>query len=136
MRRKKQRGQAIVEGALTLLTFVALLIGILDFGQVIYFHQTLTERARAAARYGAVNPNATSAIQNVAVFNAASADGRTAVLPNLTTANVAVSLQGVNTSAARVTVTISNYPIQFYSPYLPRSFNVAPISVTVSSEAP
>ena len=76
MRRRKQRGQAIVEGALTLLTFAALLIGILDFGQVIYFHQTLTERARAAARYGAVNPTATSAIQNVAVFNAATSDGR------------------------------------------------------------
>ena len=57
MRRKtSERGQSFVETGLVLLIFLMLLIGIIDFGQVLYFHQSLVERARAAARYGAINP--------------------------------------------------------------------------------
>ena len=59
----------MVETSLVLLTFLMLLIGIIDFGQVLYFHQSLVERARAAARYGAINPTDTTGIQNVAVYN-------------------------------------------------------------------
>ncbi len=68
--RKKQRGQAFIESALIMLIFVPVLVGIADFGQVIYFHASLTERARAAARYGAVHTFTDgSAIKNVAVYN-------------------------------------------------------------------
>lgn len=52
--RKAQSGQAMLESALVLVMFLVVLIGIVDMGQFLYFHQSLTERARAAARYGAV----------------------------------------------------------------------------------
>jgi hypothetical protein len=55
----------MVETALILLTFILMLIGTIDFGQVIYFHQSLVERARAAARYGAINPTDTTGIRNI-----------------------------------------------------------------------
>src|SRR6266436_3031670 len=53
--RKKQSGQAMLESALILLVFLVVLLGIVDFGQFFYFHQSLTDRARAGARYGSVH---------------------------------------------------------------------------------
>lgn len=130
-----ERGQSFVETGLVLIIFLMLLIGIVDFGQVLYFHQSLVERARAAARYGAINPTDTTGIQKMAVYNSATApSGSVAVLNGLTTAMVNVQNPDVNTSAARVVVTISNYPISFISPYIARTFTNRPVMVAMSSE--
>ena len=121
--RKKQRGQAFIESALIMLIFVPVLVGIADFGQVIYFHASLTERARAAARYGAVHTYTDgSAIQNVAVYNDASpATGTAGLVPYLTTSLVTATLDDANTDSARITVTITNYPFNFISGFMSQS---------------
>ena len=131
----------MVETALLLLVFLTTLIGILDFGQVLYFHQSLVERARAAARYGAVcygftpTPCTATDIQNVAVYNSATISGSpVAVLPGLTTSMVNVQDLGNNTPAARVMVTISGYPINFISPYIAQQFNNRPVIVSITAE--
>ena len=126
----------MVETALILLTFILMLIGTIDFGQVIYFHQSLVERARAAARYGAINPTDTTGIKNIAVYNAASPSGSpNPVLPGLTLAMVTPSNTGANTPEARIMVTISGYPINFISPYIARQFNNRPVIVSMSAES-
>src|SRR3954466_2492017 len=121
--RNGQRGQAMLESALVLLIFVPVLMGIADFGQFIYFHSSLTERARAASRYGAVHTYTDgTAIQNVAVYNDPSpADGTKPLLPYLTTSLVTATLNDVNTDAARITVTITNYPFNFISGFMSKS---------------
>jgi Flp pilus assembly protein TadG len=125
----------MLETALVLLMFILMLIGTLDFGQVLYFHQSLVERARAAARYGAINPTDSTGIQNIAVYNSATVPSPAlAVLPGLTTGMVNVSNPGINTPEARVMVTISGYPINFISPYIAQTFNNRPIIVSVTSE--
>ena len=130
-----ERGSAMVESALVLLTFFVLLIGTVDFGQVIYFHQSLVERARTAVRYGVTNPTNTAGIQNMAVYNTVTVTGTpAAVLPNLTTAMVNVQNPDINTSSARLVVTISGYPINFLSPYITRSFSNLAVTVAMSSE--
>jgi Flp pilus assembly protein TadG len=126
----------MVETALLLLVFLTTLVGILDFGQVLYFHQSLVERARAAARYGAIHPTDTTGIQNVAVYNSATVTGTpVAVLPGMTTAMVNVQDLGNNTPAARVMVTISGYPINFISPYIAQQFNNRPVIVSMTAES-
>lgn len=94
--RHARRGQALVESAFVLLVFLAFCIGTLDFGQYLYFHQALSERVRAAARYGALNWTDRTGIQNVALYNdpAGTVNGATAIIPNLTAAMVAVCLPG------------------------------------------
>jgi len=121
--RKKQRGQAFIESALIMLIFVPVLVGIADFGQVIYFHASLTERARAAARYGAVHTYTDgSAIKNVAVYNDASpATGTAGLVPYLTTSLVTATLNDAGTDSARITVTITNYPFNFISGFMSHS---------------
>jgi Flp pilus assembly protein TadG len=123
----------MVESALVLLTFFVMLIGTIDFGQVMFFHQSLVERARTAVRYGVTNPTNTAGIKNMAVYNTVTGTPPT-VLPNLTTAMVTVTNPGANTSGARVVVTISGYPINFLSPYITQSFSNLAVTVAMSSE--
>lgn len=68
--RRNKKGQSLVESAFILLVFVFVFVGILDFGQFLYFHQSLTERVRIAARYGAVHTYTDGvAAVNVAIYN-------------------------------------------------------------------
>jgi len=145
MRSERRRGQSLLENALVLIVLATFLIGILDFGQFLYFHQSLAERARAAARYGAVNPTDKTGIQNVAVYHdpKGAVCGAKPLIPNLTTAMIAVCLPGEVACAdpgagadSRVTVTISGYQMATYNLVIPRSFTNKPITVSLPSEAP
>ena len=145
MKRSDRKGQALVEGALILLLFLAFFVGTIDFGQFLYFHQSLTERARAAARYGAVNPADRTGIQNVAVYNdpAGTANGATALIPNFRTDMVSVCLPGDASCSdsssgpdSRVTVTISGYQMGTFNLLMPQTFTNQPITASLSSEAP
>lgn len=132
---RAERGSMMVESALTLLTFFLMLIGTIDFGQVIYFHQSLVERARAAVRYGVIDPTNADGIKNMAVYNSATVTGTpAAVLPSLTKAMVNVQNPDANTPSARVVVTISGYPLNFLSPYITQSFSNLAVTVSMSSE--
>lgn len=134
-RKHSERGSTLVETSLILLTFLLMLIGTIDFGQVLYFHQSLVERARAAARYGAINPTDTTGIQNMAVYNSATAPSPPVpILPSMTTDMVNVQDLGNKTPEARIIVTISGYPINFISPYIARQFNNRPVIVSTSAE--
>jgi hypothetical protein len=53
--REKPRGQAMVEFALVFPVFVLLLVGIFDFGRVIWVNDTLSTAAREAGRYAVVH---------------------------------------------------------------------------------
>jgi Flp pilus assembly protein TadG len=115
-----RRGQSLLEAALMMLVFLPLLMGIMDVGQFLYFHQALSERASAAARWGAVNPFDSAKIANVAIYNdpAGPTNGASAVLPYLTTrpgtdGYVSATLLGAGTDDARITVTIASYPNSF-----------------------
>ena len=134
MRKKhSERGQSLVETSLVLLLFLMMLIGIIDFGQVLYFHESLVERARAAARYGAIHPTDTTGIQNMAVYNSATA-GSSPILSGMDTSMVDVQNPDINTSSARVVVTITNYPISFISPYIAQTFHNRAVMVSMSAE--
>lgn len=142
MRRHPQNGQALIESALVIFVLVAILTGTLDFGQYLYLHQSLAERARAAARYGAVNPADRDGIVNMAVYNDPRG-GASPLIANLTAAMIAVCLPGdtacanaASGPAARVTVTISGYRMTMFNLIIPRSFTNRPITVSLPSEAP
>jgi Flp pilus assembly protein TadG len=141
----RNSGQALIETTLVVFLLLAFAMGTLDFGQYLYFHQSLSERARAAARYGAVNPTDGIGIRNVAVYNdpAGASSGATPLAPNFSTTMVSVCLPGDQTCAnpsagpdSRVTVTISGYPMVTFNLFLPRSFTNQPITASLPSESP
>jgi Flp pilus assembly protein TadG len=135
--RQNQRGQALVESGLVMLVFLPVLIGVMDFGQFLYLHLSLTERTRAAAHYGAITTYTDgSDIVKVAIYNdpTGSTNGATPLLPNLQTGNasgdgyVSASLTDPGTDDARIRVTITNYPYNFI--ILPSSLNHRTITDT------
>ena len=70
MKRSNQRGQSMVEATLVLLVFFALLLGVIDCGQVLFAHQSLVERVRTAVRWGVVHPwDSADPIVNLVLYN-------------------------------------------------------------------
>jgi flagellin-like protein len=140
--RRNRRGQSAVESGLVLVMFIFVLTGIADFGHFLYLHQTLTERVRVAARYGAVTSHIGGGnidkIKNVAVFNTPSpAEGAKPLLPGLTTSMVNASLDGTfGQDDARIIVTIANYPFGFISPYMSTSTWYKTITASAPYEIP
>jgi Flp pilus assembly protein TadG len=138
--RKKQSGQAMLESALILLVFLVVLLAIVDFGQFFYFHQSLTDRARAGARYGSVHactvlPACSEAV-NYTIYNDPTGAG-TALLPCLAgectsnaTVTAVVTAPSAGSNDTRITVSITNYPFNFILPYFQKSV------WTISATAP
>ena len=133
--RKRQRGQSLIESALVLVVALPILMGIMDFGQFLYFHQALSDRTRAAARWAAVNPFDGAKIANVAIYNdpAGSTSGASTVLPYLNTkpgtdGYVSATLSDAGTDDARITVSIASYPYSFL--IMPSTINHRTVSDT------
>src|SRR5579864_9643338 len=108
--RKRQRGAVFVETACVFTTFAFMLIGAFDFGQFLFIHQALVERARSAARWGIVNnPADHSSIQNMVLYNQATDPGTPGYF-GLTSSMVQISDPGSGTNDYRLVVFITNYP--------------------------
>ena len=55
---RRRRGSAMVELCFCFLVFFCMMLGVFDFGQFLFVHQALVERARWALRYGVANHTA------------------------------------------------------------------------------
>ncbi len=134
--KRKRRGSTLVEAALVLMTLLATIIGILDFGQVMFFHQGLVNRARAAARYGAVNFQNIDGIRNMVLYNSPNApeDETTQPFLGLTADNVVVTRESLDSNEERIVVRIQNYPFRFFSPWIAGLYRGKPIIATAPTE--
>ena len=139
MRRRNQRGSAIVESGLILTVFLTMLIGIVDFGQFLFVHQTLVERARGGMRWGVVRAFNEQSIKNVILYNNPAGgggnDGTPARPPlfGLSTSNLVVQQVGAN-SERRLRVVVTGYRIPVLSPWIARTLNGRDIVMTAPYE--
>jgi Flp pilus assembly protein TadG len=102
-----RKGTAIVEAALTLGLYLTILFTLFDYGYVLYLHQTLSNSAETAARYGALNPTDTNGIVNYVLYHQVTGSGTGQF--GLTSSNVTVNRSGQGTSADRITITITGF---------------------------
>jgi Flp pilus assembly protein TadG len=124
IRRNRQKGSTILEMVLTLVVFLALFIGVFDIGEMFFVHQTITDRARNAARWGAVNTFDATSIQNLVLYGAtAPANGQMPFF-GLSAANVTVArpAASVGLPEDRVMVTVI-YPVTLISLFIGQSTN-------------
>ncbi|MBN2392122.1 MAG: pilus assembly protein [Anaerolineae bacterium] len=56
MKRKKQKGQGLVEFALILPVMLLVIVGTMEFGRIFLIYATVSNGAREGARYGMVSP--------------------------------------------------------------------------------
>jgi len=117
MRRpRKQAGQSLIESALVMAAFMGLLVGMATIGESLFVKQTLADRARLAARWGALNRYDSAAIRKVVLFGTAQpAAGDTAFF-GLTPSAVDVSNPGCPGPACRVSVAIPEQGIRCVEP--------------------
>jgi hypothetical protein len=133
MTRRAKRGSTLVESAIVMLLFMVLFIGILDMGQVLFFHHFLNDRARAGVRYAIVHPYDPTAIKNVVAYNATAGDGSPGLF-GLTPSMVDVTRYDAGTANDRIQVSISSFTMHFLSPWLMRSFTPGPFRAVMPLE--
>jgi len=105
----KQRGATVIEFALVLVMFLAVMLGILDFGRMLFTWSAANEAARAGARYAAVCDNTADAGLVLAKMQA--------LLPQVQTANIGWDPPGCSpTTCIGVRVTITGMNYNFMSP--------------------
>jgi Flp pilus assembly protein TadG len=134
---KTRRGQAAIEAALVTLVFLATLIGIFDFGQCLFIHQTFVARVRSAVRYGVVRAYDAAAIRNMVLYGQPSTpEGATAGIFGLTGGMVTVTRNDAGTSEQRIVVTIHGYPYRLFSPWIGQTFTGQSIVASAPVETP
>jgi Flp pilus assembly protein TadG len=132
MSRRSAQGSVVVEMALVALLLFILIEGIMDVSVFLFCEQALVERARAAARWGAVtDPSNTIAITNVVLYSQSTVPANAQPYFGLTPAMVAVSTPDADTDNSRLVVVISGYSFQFLSPFLSGRYGGTPITVSI-----
>lgn len=63
-RLKSERGQSLVELAISLPVIILILLGTIDFGMALFSYAILRDAAQEGALYGSFNPTNESAIEN------------------------------------------------------------------------
>jgi hypothetical protein len=119
-RSRMQRGQALVESVLTLTAFLAIFLGMIEVGEILYIHQTLVERTRNAVRWGAVNAwddtNSPTEISNVVLYGTSTPGPGSTPIFGLSSSNVTVTRPQPDYSAAdRIVVAVSGYSLTFFT---------------------
>lgn len=128
-----KRGSGMLETALLSMIFSAMLIGTFDFGQFLFVHQALVERARSSARWGALKSGSDlTGTRNMVLYNQPTVP---TISPNpyfgLEPSMVTVTLDDANTNDARLTLKIDNYPYKMISPYTAGTYTGPQILVSV-----
>ncbi|RDU98607.1 TadE family protein [Trinickia dinghuensis] len=132
--RRKQRGAAVVEFSIVVALFCTLLIGILDFGRVLYYWNTASEAVRLGARTAAVC-DADAAVITSRI---------TGLLPLLTSSNVNLTYtpSGCDSdpTTARntctfVTVSVTGVSVKMMIPFLPVTLTMPPLTTTLPRES-
>lgn len=129
--RPRQRGAAMVEFALVATLFLTLLLGIVDFGRVLFQWNAAAEATRLGARIAVVcDPNAQAirARMRTMMLNQGLSDAQL---------SVTYSPAGCNAgSCTSVTVSIQGYQIPFISPLMGFVMpDVPPFSTTLPRES-
>ncbi len=105
-----------MESALILTAFMGLLLGMAGIGQLLFVRQTLADRARVAARWGALNSYDPAAIRRIVLFGTTEpAPGQSAFF-GLTATAVDVSNPGCPGPACRISVAIPEHGIRSVEP--------------------
>jgi 3D (Asp-Asp-Asp) domain-containing protein len=142
-KRATSSGHVMIEAAFIFIVFFSMLIGTFDFGQFLFIHQALVERARYAVRWGAVNDATTSDITNMVLYQSTTAG--TSGYFNLTSSNVTVTKTTDSicmvadptvfpTLYKRLSVQIHDYSYVMISPYSAGTYNGPNITIAAPIE--
>jgi len=116
-KKRSERGSALIEFALGFSLLWAIFAGIFQFGYAFYvYNVVLTSAANAAElgsrmTYDTANPSQfTTALTNMVLYGDTTA-GTTPIVRGLSSSNVNVSVNALNSMPTDITITINNFTI-------------------------
>lgn len=119
-----RRGQSLVETTLILAAFMAMILGMVSVGQMLFVRQALAERAQDAARWGSVNTYDAPAIRNLVLYGTATPSDGAMPFAGLAASEVVVGNPGCPGVECRVSVAIPGMGFRARSRL--RAFDPAP----------
>lgn len=136
-----RKGQGLIEATLVLLVFLALLLGVMDCGQVLYSHQALVERVQEAARWGSLHAfdGTGDQVANLILYGQTDEPrAARASFLGLTRANVVVRYHPATAQRPddeTLSVAVVNYESHFFAPWIARTVvSARPVLVTLPVE--
>ena len=140
--KRNERGASLLEFTIVAAIFFTALFGVLEFGRLLWVHNTLRDAARRGARYAVVRKNdaaGIAAVKNMVVYGDPNANPATAapVATGLTTSNVQVdyvNFNGIQLSA-RASVSIINYQFKFAVPLVGTTVNMPAYRTSQTGES-
>lgn len=157
---KGEQGSTVVEFAMVAGLFFMVLIGVIEFGRLLYTHNALTDAARRGARYASIHKQADfdcvmdvmiygeSHIQKVPNTNqCTSKSGAVPLVNHLKDANVKLTYVGANndedadidtaygTNLGTVTVEIKDYKFKMLIPVVNLQLTLDDYSTTLTAES-
>src|SRR5438309_10633519 len=116
LRRRRQKGNTIVESGLVMLAFLLILFGILDFGRMVWSYTLVSYSAREATRYAMVRGLASGHTASVNDIKSVVTKSALGLDPNSITTNVTFNPDQSAGSTVKVAVT---YNFSAIAPYIP-----------------
>jgi hypothetical protein len=140
IRNRRQKGAAFVETALVLGIFLFVLIGIVDFAQILHVHQALVERTRSVARDGAILGLTEAEIRNLIIYGQRESPSQEspplAGYMRLTPSHLQVQILDRTFNEQRLVVDVSNVPLTIVSPLIAGQGRIIPLRISVPLEEP
>jgi len=162
---KAERGSTTAELSIVALVFFMLIVGVIEFGRLLYTHNALTDATRRGARYAVLHGAGKDAcVANVVIYGEANTDqasvtcdpigGAQPLISGLTDKNIKVTyegadldndpstpptLYGMNLGTATVRIggsdDVPNYQFTLSIPLFQQTFNMPTYSTTLTSES-
>lgn len=132
--KKKERGLALVETSIAMLTVLIALFGVIEVGRLLWTYNALADATRLGARWAVVNGQDTTAVQNMVLYGTTTA-GTEPIVKGLTASNVNVTYSSFGIASGRATVTIQNFNFNFSVPLFGTSLALPPFTTTLTGEA-
>lgn len=156
--KKNERGAAVAEFAVACLFFFSVLIGIIEFGRLLYTHNALTDAARRGARYATLHTENAACVRNIVIYGEKHVDGDCEptgppLINGLTAqgVNINVTYAGADTdndpeddvpidtsfgsNLGTATVTIENFTFNLGIPLLNIAISMPNYQTTMSAES-
>lgn len=156
---RDQRGASMAEFVIVAGFFFTLIVGIIEFGRLMYTHNALADATRRAARYAVLHEKDDPCVKYVAVYGethitksgspAVCTPNGPALINGLTTTNVNVTWEGQDEDAdpdtapstaygmnlGTATVTISNYDFILSVPFFRQTLRMPAYRTTLTAES-
>lgn len=155
--KKSERGAAVAEFAVASLFFFSLLIGIIEFGRLLYTHNALTDAARRGARYAALHQENAACVRNIVIYGEKHVDNKCKptgppLVNGLNAPDVAINVTyvgadtdnlpeedpidtGYGTNLGTATVAIENFNFTLGIPLLNLTITMPNYRTTLSAES-